>query len=98
MTRGRGTSAASRCAQAAAVRNTVVWQGMRLTVVGVAIGLAGAFGLARYISTFLFQVSQRDPLVFTVVPVVLVFVALGAVWVPALRASRVDPLQALRYE
>jgi predicted permease len=85
-------------AQASAVRNMVVWQGMRLTVIGVVVGLAGAFGLARYIATFLFQVGQRDPLVFTLVPVVLVVVALVAVWVPALRASRVDPLQALRYE
>jgi predicted permease len=85
-------------AQASAVRNMVVWQGMRLTVIGVVVGLAGAFGLARYIATFLFQVSQRDPLVFTLVPVTLVVVALVAVWVPALRASRVDPLQALRYE
>ena len=60
--------------------------------------MPGAFGLARYISTFLFQVTQRDPLVFTAVPLTLAVVAFIAVWVPAMRASRVDPLQALRYE
>jgi putative ABC transport system permease protein len=85
-------------AQAATVRNMVVWQGMRLALVGVAIGLAGAFGLARFITTFLFEVDRWDPLVFSGVPTTLALVALVAIWIPALRASRVDPLKALRYE
>ena len=85
-------------AEASTVRRMVVRQGMTLALVGVAIGLAAAFGLARLITTFLFGVTARDPLVFGGVPLVLAAVALFAVWLPALRASRVDPLIALRSE
>jgi len=80
------------------VRSMVVWQGLRLAVVGVVVGLAAAFGLTRLISSLLFGVKAWDPMVFSVIPVVLITVALLAVWVPALRASRVDPIKALRYE
>jgi predicted permease len=85
-------------AQAAQVKNMVVFQGMRLALVGVVIGLGAAFWLARLISTFLFGVTARDPLVFVGVPVLLTVVAFVAVWLPARRASLVDPLIALRYE
>ena len=85
-------------AQATQVKNMVVFQGMRLAVVGVVIGVAAAFGLARFIATFLFGVTTRDPMVFVGVPVLLTVVALVAVWIPARRASRVDPMIALRYE
>jgi predicted permease len=85
-------------AQAAHVKNMVVFQGMRLAIVGVIIGVAAAFGLARFISTFLFGVTTRDPLVFAGVPLLLTAVALLAVWLPARRASQVDPIIALRYE
>ncbi len=85
-------------ADASQVKNMVVWQGLRLTLVGVAIGLASAFGLTRLMATLLFGVTPRDPLVFTAVPLVLAAVALLAVWLPARRASRVDPILALRYE
>jgi predicted permease len=85
-------------AQASNVKNMVVLQGMRLVVVGLVVGLAAAFGLSRLISAFLFGVTARDPLVFGAVPVVLAAVALFAVWLPARRASRVDPLIALRVE
>jgi ABC-type antimicrobial peptide transport system permease subunit len=85
-------------AQASQVKNMVVAQGMRLALVGVVIGVAAAFGLARFISTFLFGVSTRDPLVFVGVPLLLSAVALLAVWLPARRASHVDPIIALRYE
>jgi ABC-type antimicrobial peptide transport system permease subunit len=67
-------------------------------MVGVVIGLGSAFALARVLQSFLFGVKARDPFVFVAVPVVLSLVALLAVWIPARRASRVDPLIALRYE
>jgi len=85
-------------AQASQVRKMVVTQGMMLALVGVVIGVAAAFGLARLITTFLFGVTARDPLVFAGVPALLTAVALLAVWLPARRASKVDPLIALRYE
>jgi len=85
-------------AQASQVRKMIVTQGMVLALVGVAIGLAAAFGLARLITTFLFGVTAKDPLVFAGVPVLLAGVAFFAVWLPARRASKVDPLIALRYE
>jgi ABC-type antimicrobial peptide transport system permease subunit len=85
-------------AQASQVRRMVVAQGMVLAVVGVAIGLGAAFWLARLITSFLFGVTDRDPLVFGGVPLLLIAVALLSVWLPARRASKVDPLIALRYE
>jgi ABC-type antimicrobial peptide transport system permease subunit len=83
-------------AQPTNVRTMVVLQGMRLAAIGVLIGVGAAFWLARYMSTFLFGVEARDPLVFVGVPALLVIVALLAVWIPAARASRIDPLGALR--
>ena len=85
-------------AQASQVKNMVVFQGMRLALAGVVIGVAAAFALARLISTFLFGVTARDPIVFVGVPALLTVVAVLAVWIPARRASLVDPLTALRYE
>jgi len=66
--------------------------------VGVVVGTAAAFGLARAISSFLFGVTSWDPAVFVGAPVVLTLVALFAAWVPAQRASQVNPTEALRYE
>lgn len=85
-------------AEADQVKNMVVFQGMRLTLAGVVIGIAAAFGLTRFIASFLFGVDAWDPLVFVSVPLVLSLVALLAVWLPARRASRVNPIDALRYE
>jgi putative ABC transport system permease protein len=80
------------------VRRMVVMQGMRLALVGVAVGTAAAFGFARAIASFLFGVQSWDPAVFVGAPAVLALVALLAAWVPARRASRVSPNEALRYE
>ena len=80
------------------VRNMIVLQGMRLACIGVALGIIAAFGLTRLIATFLFGVKTSDPLVFTVAPILLGSVALLAVWLPARRATRIDPVEALRSE
>jgi putative ABC transport system permease protein len=85
-------------AESGHVRKMVVFQGMRLAVIGVAVGIAAAFGLSRVIATFLFAVKERDPLVFTTVALVLSAVSLFAVWIPASRATRIDPVVALRNE
>jgi predicted permease len=77
---------------------SVLREGMVLIAAGVAIGLAGALALTRTIASLLFQVSPTDPIVFTGVPLILVVVALTACFVPARRASRVDPITALRHE
>jgi putative ABC transport system permease protein len=80
------------------VRKMVVFQGMRLALVGVAIGIGAALGLTRLISTFLFGVRDKDPAVFTSVAILLSLVSLLAVWFPARRATRIDPVIALRHE
>jgi putative ABC transport system permease protein len=85
-------------ADTAAVRRMILGQGMRLAIIGVVIGLAAAFGLARLIATLLYGVTARDPLVFVLVPAVLTAVALIGVWLPARRAVGVDPVIALRAE
>jgi putative ABC transport system permease protein len=83
-------------ADGSAVRRMMMLQGMRLAVIGVVSGLVSAYGLTRFIASFLFGVKALDPLVFASIPVLLTGVALLAVWVPAQRASRVDPVIALR--
>jgi predicted permease len=83
-------------AELSQVRNMVMVQGMTLAVAGVLIGTAFALGLSRLIESLLFGVTARDPIVFVAVPVVLTVVALVAVWLPALRATRIDPIDALR--
>jgi predicted permease len=85
-------------ADAGGVRRMVVFQGLRLAVVGIIVGLAGAFGLTRFLATLLFGVRASDPIVFVGVPIVLAMVAVLAAWIPARRASHVDPVQAMRYE
>jgi len=81
-----------------AIRNLVVWQGMRLAIVGMVAGIGAAFGLTRLITSFLFGVKAWDPAAFVAVPLILAGVALFAVWLPAARAARLDPMQALRVE
>jgi ABC-type antimicrobial peptide transport system permease subunit len=85
-------------ADRATIRKLVVWQGMRLALVGVVLGIAAAFGLTRFLASFLFGVRSWDPAVFIAVPLILTAVAFLAVWLPAARAARLDPMQALRVE
>ena len=69
-----------------------------LALLGVAVGLAGAFWLTRFLASFLFGVRAWDPMAFILTPLLLCTVALMAVWIPAQRATRVDPMAALRLE
>jgi ABC-type antimicrobial peptide transport system permease subunit len=85
-------------AEVGAVRRMIVKQGMVLAAIGIVVGVAGAWGLSRFIESFLYSVTPRDPGVFIGAPVLLAAVAFLATWIPALRASRVDPVDALRGE
>jgi ABC-type antimicrobial peptide transport system permease subunit len=71
---------------------------MTLTLIGLILGAGAAFALTRLIAKFLFGVSATDPLTFILIPLLLAAVAFAACWIPARRATRVDPLTALRYE
>jgi putative ABC transport system permease protein len=76
----------------------IMKQGMALVLSGIAIGLAGAYLLTRLIASLLFGVTTRDPVTFIVTVLILAAVALLAISIPALKATNVDPLRALRYE
>jgi ABC-type antimicrobial peptide transport system permease subunit len=76
----------------------VMWRGLRLALAGVALGVVGALGVGRLIAHLLFQVRPQDPIVFASIPLLIVVVSLAAVWLPARRATKVDPLAALRCE
>jgi putative ABC transport system permease protein len=80
------------------VLKLVVREGMLLTIVGVIVGLGGAFALTRVMSSLMFGVTTKDPITFVAVAALLVVVAFVACFVPARRATKVDPLVALRYE
>jgi putative ABC transport system permease protein len=85
-------------AQSRDVLLMVVRQGSMLILVGLVFGLAGAYALTRLIASLLFGVTTKDPLTFVAVAVVLAVVALLACYIPALRATKVDPIEALRCE
>jgi len=85
-------------AQRSDVLGLIIHGGLRLTLLGVAIGLVGAFALTRYLSSQLYSVKATDPLTFLTIAVALMGVALFASWLPARRAARTNPMEALRYE
>jgi putative ABC transport system permease protein len=80
------------------VLGLIVRQGLRLTLIGVALGLAGAWALTSFLASFLFGVAPRDPATFVLVSLALVAVSILACYIPARRATKVDPMVALRYE
>src|SRR4030095_14641186 len=85
-------------AQQGSILGLVLKKGMALTVAGVAIGLIAAFALSRLMVSLLFGVSANDPLTFGAIALLLMLVAFLACYIPARRATKIDPLVALRYE
>jgi putative ABC transport system permease protein len=85
-------------AQVADVRRMFLRQGLSLTLVGIALGIAASIGVTRVMAAMLFGVSATDPVTYAAVSAVLASVALVASYLPALRAARVDPVVALRTE
>ena len=80
------------------VLRLVLTRALRIVVAGVIVGLAGAAGVTRVLQTFLFGVTPTDPIAFTIVTLLLMAVGLMAAWLPARRATRIDPCAALRAE
>jgi putative ABC transport system permease protein len=79
-----------------AVQRMFVWRGLQLAAIGLAVGIAAAAAVTRFLSTLLFGVSPFDPVTYSAVVLALTGVALVATWLPARQASLVDPATALR--
>jgi putative ABC transport system permease protein len=80
------------------VLRLILRQGARLAITGSILGVISAFFLRKIMASFLFGLSANDPLVLSIVPCIMVLVILVACWLPARRATRIDPMVALRYE
>jgi putative ABC transport system permease protein len=85
-------------APAASVLRMIVIEGLKPTILGVVVGLVLAAGLVRVLGALLYGVSQHDPRTFAIVPALVIAVGLLATWIPAWRATRVDPIDTLRAE
>jgi putative ABC transport system permease protein len=85
-------------AQPRDVFRMILGQGMMLTIIGMAVGLLGAFALTRLMTTMLFSVKPTDPITFSAVALLLLLIALIACYIPGRRATKVDPVNSLRYE
>lgn len=85
-------------AQKGSILTMVLKQGVVLLSIGMVIGVAGAFGLTRFLSSYLYEISTTDPVIFVLAPLLIASVAMLACWIPARRAAKVDPMEALRYE
>jgi ABC-type antimicrobial peptide transport system permease subunit len=83
-------------ARSADVRRLILRQHVTPALIGIAVGLAGALGLSRFLTSLLYGVRAVDPATYALVSLSLIAVAVAACWVPARRAMRVDPLVALR--
>jgi putative ABC transport system permease protein len=85
-------------AQAIDVLWMVIWRGLSLALIGVTLGVAAALALTRVMKNLLFEVNPTDPVTFALIALLLVVIALIASYIPARRATKVDPLQALRHD
>jgi ABC-type lipoprotein release transport system permease subunit len=85
-------------AQLRDVLKLVISHGVKLIIIGVTVGLIGAYAVTRLITSLLYGVSATDPVTFGFVSITLILIALFACYIPARRATKVDPLVALRYE
>jgi putative ABC transport system permease protein len=85
-------------AQTGNVLKMVLRQGLKLTALGLALGLAAAYALTRYMQSMLFGVKPADPVTFAAIALLVIVVAIAACWIPARRATKVDPIVALRSE
>jgi putative ABC transport system permease protein len=85
-------------AEPARLKNSVFVHGVKLALTGVALGVSFACALTQFVASYLYEVKPWDPAVFAGVPILLSAVAVLAIWIPARRASRINPMDALRYE